>query len=87
MGTIPPTQVSVGYFSTSATRWWNMLILRGTIVNGTYGIHKKTTWYIFDHFYYQYLVLLTLVPRYSNQNQRRCVNVRGCLFFGVDRGF
>ena len=38
-------------------------LLRGTIVNTrTYGIHKN---YISSHFYYQYLVLLTMAPRNS----------------------
>ena len=34
-------------------------LLRGTIVNRTYGVHKN----IFNLFYEQYLVLLTMVPR------------------------
>ena len=38
-----------------------VLVLRGTMVNRTYGIHKNI--YIIDHFYQQYLVLLTMVPR------------------------
>ena len=36
-------------------------LLRGTIVNRTYGIHKKIS--ILNNLYYQYLVLLTTVPR------------------------
>ena len=39
-------------------------ILRGTIVNRTYVIHKNQ--YIFNHFYLQYLFLLTRVPRNSS---------------------
>ena len=37
-----------------------MLILQGTIVNRTYGIHKP---FIFHHFLYQYLVVLNMAPR------------------------
>ena len=39
-------------------------LLRGTIVNRTYGVHKNLpgTWYIFTYFYSQYLVLFTVVP-------------------------
>ena len=62
------------------------ILLRGTIVNRTYGIHKKT--YIFDQFYKQYLVLLTMVPRNSgngrvdgngnsNSNGNRNANANG----------
>ena len=43
------------------------VLLRGTIVNRTYGTHKilSGTWYIFSYFYFQYLVLFTMVPRNS----------------------
>ena len=36
-------------------------LLRGTIVNRTYGIHKNLHIYLFP--YQQYLVLFTMVPR------------------------
>ena len=36
-----------------------VLLSRRTILNRTYGAHKKTTWYIFRHFYQQYLVLFS----------------------------
>ena len=39
---------------------------RGTIVHRTYAIDKKPTWYIFTHFYQQYLLLVTMVPRNNN---------------------
>ena len=40
-------------------------ILRGTIVNTLVGpmVYIKTTRYLFNHFYSQHLVLLTMVPR------------------------
>ena len=41
------------------------IVLRGTIVNRTYDIHKKL--YI-DHFYQQYLVLLTMPPRNTTKS-------------------
>ena len=37
-----------------------VLMLRGAIVKRRYGIHNT---YIFNHFYQQNLVLLTMVPR------------------------
>ena len=37
-------------------------VLRGGIVNGTYGNIKT---YTFTHFYEQYLELLTMIPRNS----------------------
>ena len=37
-------------------------LLRGTLLNRTYGAHKT---YIFRYFYQQYLVLFTMVPRNS----------------------
>ena len=45
-----------------------VVILRGTIVNRTM-VYIKT--YIFNHFYYQYLVLLTMVPRNSSSGSSR----------------
>ena len=41
-------------------RTYVSLLLRGTLVNRTYGIHKT---YIFNHCYEQCLVLLTMAPR------------------------
>ena len=41
-------------------------LLRGAIVNRTYGIHKT---YIFNHFYQEYLVLLTMIRRNRTRNQ------------------
>ena len=41
------------------------LLLRGGIVNRTYGTHKNLQGYMFNHFYEQYLVLLTMAPRNS----------------------
>ena len=49
------------FFPTSLSVLYRVL-LRGTIVNRTYGIQKN---YIFTNFYQQYLVLLTMVPRNS----------------------
>ena len=46
-------------------RYSRCLLLRETIVNRTYGTHKKTTRYIFTNFYYQHLVLFTMLPRIS----------------------
>ena len=53
------------------------LLLRGTIVNRTYRILKNLpgTWYVFNHFYKQYLVLLTMVPRNSGRGLRSNVNL------------
>ena len=48
-----------------------VIVLRGAIVNRTYGIHKN---YMFNNFYYQYLVLLTIAPRSSSVLYN---NVRG----------
>ena len=51
-----------------------LTLLRGTIVNRTYGIHKNL--YI-NHLYLQYLVLLTMAPR--NSMERRFF-----LLLGID---
>ena len=48
------------------SRFWDKL-LRGTIVNRTYGMHKKPIPGTFHHFYYQYLVLPTMIPPYTYQ--------------------
>ena len=45
-----------------------MALLRGAIVNRTYGLHKT---YMFTHFYQQYLVLFTMVPRNKTSISRR----------------
>ena len=43
-----------------------LILLRGTILNRTYGLHQNQ--HIFGYFYSQYLVLFTMVPRNININ-------------------
>ena len=43
------------------------VVLRGTILNRTYGTHNNLpgTWYMFRYFYYQFSVVFAVVPRKS----------------------
>ena len=63
-----------------------LILLRGTILNRTYGLHQNQ--HIFSYFYSQYLVLFTMVPRNININSynvHTAVSVLG--FFLLDHVF
>ena len=63
----PPKKKRSARGSTKAPNMGNRFdcteLLRGTIVDRTYHGMVYIKIYIFDHFYNQYLVLLTMVPR------------------------
>ena len=62
-GTVLGLKKMEAFFTGDICNTMLCVILRWTIVNRTYGIHKT---HIFNHFHHQYLVLLTMVPRFSN---------------------
>ena len=51
-----------------------VILLRGTIVNRTCGTHKKTYPRILNFYYQQYLVLFTMVPRYTTYQGTRYIS-------------
>ena len=48
-------------------------VLRGTVLNRTYGTHKNLPGTYLVFFYYQYLVLFTMVPRISEPITTYCI--------------
>ena len=61
-GNVANRNVVYTIFVFISSQFWTFQIdlLRGTLVNKTYGKHKN---FIFTYFYQHYLVLFTMVPR------------------------